>query len=70
MFARFLPNLKMAWPAAYAFGGTPPLDMVEVFAINLKQFRCARACYESYRGLLEVGINDVPRVQPASELGR
>lgn len=54
----------------YAFGGTPPLDMVEVFAINLKQFRCARACYESYRGLLEVGINDVPRVQPASELGR
>ncbi|MEC5212416.1 hypothetical protein RCH06_000956 [Polaromonas sp. CG_9.5] len=49
----------------YAFGGTPPLDMVEVFAINLKQFRCARACYESYRRLLSVGVNEVSSVRPA-----
>ena len=50
----------------YAFGGTEPLDMVKIFAINLKQFRCARACYESYRGLLSAGIDEVPNVRPAS----
>lgn len=42
----------------YGFGGTPPLDMATIWAVNLEQFNLARQCFDAYVSLLAVAISD------------
>lgn len=36
----------------YGYGGTEPLNIKEVFELNLNQYRRARLCYSIYRRFL------------------
>lgn len=44
---------------SYGFGGTPPLDLKKVRAVNLAQNEKARLCYDEYRALLEAVVAEI-----------
>lgn len=45
----FVPD-KIA--VRYSLGGTPPLQLTEIFSINLSQFKTARDCYNAYLNII------------------
>lgn len=52
---------KMA--VSYGLGGTPPLDLENARIENLKQYMLARDCYDRYRHLLEVAVNEIETIR-------
>lgn len=45
---------------SYAFGGRPPLDMEASRGSSLEQFMRARACYQAYLDILDLGTIRMP----------
>lgn len=50
---------KMA--VKYIFGGRPPLDLQTTRHLNLAQYLHARACFETYTGLLDIIMAGLPQ---------
>lgn len=49
------------YTASYSFGGVEPLDIEEARKSNLKQYKIARSCFDSYTEILQQNAAKLPR---------